>query len=327
MPSPTEGITPSSVGFDYVKLLGYLAIVGGAGLLMLGKLLGKLQYEQTVIANIGCGFLTAGALTILFEVQTRRINALISRSIRDESINEFKNLLFGKNGLTLSIENQMTSHNQDSRVTLWEIMKSVLMEDGQRKVFAAGIINAYLRWVGKIPEDFLQSQQVLRIMLKDGRSFFSGRSEELKTRFRNPAFRTRILVLDPEYKHMKAVAEMDDRKIESAKQIQDCRFAISTMQRIREELLSEGIEIKDRVAFRGYSLVPTWTGFIGESLAYVSFFFTRPHRGDLPTLVIRRQGENRALTEFYDAFDTEFDELWRMTDPDTGAASLFDYKL
>ena len=90
--------------------------------------------------------------------------------------------------------------------------------------------------------------------------------------------------------------------------------------------MNEGIDVTSRVEFHGYSLVPTWTGFVGDSLAYVSFFFTRPHRGELPTLVIKKEGEKNARTEFFSAFENEFEELWRHT-VSKGAVSLFKLQL
>ena len=166
-------------------------------------------------------------------------------------------------------------------------------------------------------------------MLKDGYSFFKDRQGELKDRFRKTDFHTTILILHPDYQYIPAVAQMDPVKAnDPAKQIEDCRLAIQTMQKIRRELMAElpaQSDICDRVKFFGYKLVPTWTGFIGSSLAYISLYFTHPHRGGLNTLIVRRMDGKEQQTSYYDSMSIDYNEILREV-PDQQGAGLFEYK-
>ena len=315
--------TLNQIALGDIRFIGIFGVILGVIALAVGPLVTQ-SYALSVIQNVGSGLVVAGILSLLFDIRTRKVNDLLTQSIKEETFSGLQILLYGSGGLLPTIKRDLEIHSQASNAMQWEIMRSFLTKDAQKRVFAAGVINAFSQVNWGVPANFLQSQQFLRVVLKDGHDFFAIRKEELKSRFRNPTLKTRILVLHPEYPHMDAVAEMDPYKVIAEKQVSDCCAAIRAMQEIRAELAKEGIEVRNQAELFGYSSVPTWTGFVGDTLAYVSFFSTLPHRGALPTLVVKRNSDRSSERGLFGVFDYEFDQLWRSVERTT---SLFDYKL
>jgi hypothetical protein len=194
-----------------------------------------------------------------------------------------------------------------------------------RQVHSAGVVGAYAPWGEHVSEEFLLAQRSLWIVFKDGYSFFedAARIAQLKERFRNPALTSRIQIVHPDFKFLEAVRSMDDKKVD---QRGDCLRAIKAMQAIRSQLKSEvDIHTSGRVEFIGHHSIPTWTGFIGDELAFVSTYFTRPWRGKLNTLVLRRSDEEGRPLPYYREMLFDVEDLWRNERERRGFASLFDY--
>jgi hypothetical protein len=322
-----RGAAGKQVAKNIVRILAIVFVLLGVVLLLVE---GRFHSStlQSILVNIGSGFLSAGILAFVFEHLTRESSWLVNEQIKEDITKEVSRLLASEEGLSGTLLHEIHRQSLESRTMLWEMMRSAFIEDVQKHVFAAGLVGAFELWAGRVPKDFLQSELDLRIMLKDGFSFFSERKQELKERFRKKNLQTKILMLHPNYPFMPAVAQMDHVKAEEvAKQVADCRFGILTMQQIRSELLSETerIDISDRVEFLGYSLVPTWTGFIGSSLAYVSMYFTRPYRGNLNTLIIRSTDDRGQETPYYQSMFREFEEIRRHL-LDQESARLFEMK-
>jgi hypothetical protein len=283
---------------------------------------------RDIVINVGCGFLTAGILAFTLEVVTQKSNLLVINKITGDVLARISNLLLGPRGLQTVLHDEIQRESMESRILFGETVRSTFTEDIQKQVFAAGLVGAFPLWLGRVPEEFLDSEVYLRIMLKDGYTFFSERKEALKKRFRQAHFHTKILILHPESPYIPAVAQMDPvKETHSDRQVNDCLLAIKTMQTIRRELMSEeSIDIAERVEFLGYPFVPTWNGFIGSSLSYISFFFTRPYRGELNTLVIRRTNDRGQETNFFGAMFREYEEIWRHV-LDLEGSKLFEYEI
>ena len=147
--------------------------------------------------------------------------------------------------------------------------------------------------------------------------------EGLKKRFREADLFTRIMVLDPNYRHIDVVADMDpEKKGRPELQRKNCELAIAIMNRIKTELGQDGITIDDRVQFISYRVVPTWTGFLGDNLSYIGFYFARPYRGNLNFVVVKRHNPGLDPSTFHGGFEVDFDDLWRISE-DEGSRSLF----
>lgn len=316
---------------NVVQILAVVFVLLGIVLLLVEGLFSKTQPPilQNILVNVGSGFLSAGILAFAFEKLTRESSWLVNEQMNDNVLRELRELLFGEEGVNSTIFKEIHRQSVESRTLLADMMRSMFADNIQKHVFANGLIGAFPLWAGRVPSDFIRSEQDLRIMLKDGFTFFSERKAELKERFRQRGFHTKILMLHPDYPFMAAVAQMDHVKSDNVRQqLQDCRFAIDTMQQIRAELLHESqgkIDIRQTVEFLGYSLVPTWTGFIGSSTSYVSLYFTRPYRGELNTLLIQKFDDRGRETPLYESMFREFEEIWRYLHPQKNA-SLFDYR-
>ncbi|HEY6640543.1 hypothetical protein [Povalibacter sp.] len=295
-----------------------LVLVGAGGMLQGESTL------QSVMLNTGSGFLSGGIMAMAFERLTRDSGWLVSQLISTDVMRNLEKL-HERHDIVLLEEVRRLS--LETRAMLREVSCAGFQDSIRREVFASGVVGAYPLWSGRVPADFMLTEPSLRVMLKDGRSFFKEREADLKDRFRRNGFRTTILILHPDSPYMGAVARMDHVKADDVyKQVKDCHYAIEAMQKIGSELLKEGVDIRKNVDFLGYPFVPTWTGFIGESLAYVSMFFTRPHRGDLNTIVIRKHDDRGEETQFYKAMSREYEEIRRHIQ-DSEEASLFDYSI
>ena len=312
------------------SLIGVLAIVFvllGTVCILIGAMISGHPTTQTVLINVGCGSLTSGVLSFVLDRYTRQINWIANDEAWSEHLADFKEMLAGDGGPVSLLKTETSRQARDMRVTLTEAMRCIYSDRIQREVFASGLIGAYPMWSGRYPRDFIASQSTLRLMLKDGCTFFKERRQELLERFKNPDLETKILLLHPDSHFMEAIAHMDDGKMNKPHlQVSDCKQAIKTLQKMRTDLLAEGIDIQNRVQVMGYVSVPTWSGAIGSSLGYAGFFFTRPYRGNLNFLVFKKAEDNGLETALYEAFDREFEELWRYA-VSQGGVSLFEYPI
>jgi len=265
---------------------------------------------ESLLSNLGAGLVSAGLLAFFFERLTRESGWLVNEQNKDDMIHE--------------VSKRIDHQALELRGIIWNVMRDSYTEEIRKNVFDSGVVHVHQLWSGDVPKEFIKSQQRLRIMWKDGFSFLGKRESELKERFRETHFKTQILIVHPKFQFMGAIAQMDPYKGTADKQVADCHSAIATMQKIREELRNENIDIRERVEFFGYSLVPTWNGYIGDSLAYVSLYFTRPYRGGLNTLEIVATSDQSKTTPYYDSMQNEFDEIFRDM---SEKVSLFDYKL
>lgn len=173
-------------------------------------------------------------------------------------------------------------------------------------------------WVGRdMADEFLLREETISIFLKDGQTFFREKSVLLERRFSTVQAQTNILLLHPDFAHMEAVAAMDPSK-DAQKQKRDCMAAIDMMHSLR----ARAIDLESRVGFWGYHLVPTWNGFLAESEAIVHLYFSRPHRGELNTLILKAKNPLGKTSTLFTAYRTEFNEILRELRPD---ANLWNY--
>jgi hypothetical protein len=184
-------------------------------------------------------------------------------------------------------------------------------------------------WAGKVSDDFLLKENPLSILLKDGHTFFRTKGELLKRRFLSAGKMTNILILHPDYKYIGAVADMDPHKKGfPKKQRVDCLDSIRIMHGIRNAIRAEmKIDIAERVLFLGFKTIPTWNGFISATQAIIHIYPTFPHRGDLQTLEIASKDHDGNLTQWYEKYRTEFQEIVRMVEGESEDCDLWNYRL
>lgn len=181
---------------------------------------------------------------------------------------------------------------------------------------------------GKVSDDFLREEPDLSIILKDGHTFLDLKRHILSERLRDMNCSTRILILHPDYKYIGAVADMDQYKKGSPrKQKHDCLNAVRIMHEIRELLKNDSDDLADRVPFVGYRAIPTWNGFIGTNHAIIHLYPTIPYRGDLQTIDIAARGRQGSITEWFQKYRTEFDEIRRIAEADHDDSNLWKYNL
>jgi nucleoside 2-deoxyribosyltransferase len=205
-------------------------------------------------------------------------------------------------------------------LTLRRFSKLVQPDLGIRKIHTA--------WVGRDIDEYVAKQEELFVMLKDGYTFFSERSDLLFERLCDPALTTKIMILHPEYEYMGAIASMDPLKRGSPElQKNDCIRAIGTMQRMREKIQQKtGRDISKQVTFVGYRLVPTWNGFVGRTRATIHLYPTIPYRGDLQTLEITAQYRSCEETDWYRRYRDEFIQIERQSTSKYVDADLWEYR-
>jgi len=197
-----------------------------------------------------------------------------------------------------------------------------------------GAPRAFMTFAGRdVPDDFIERTKDLRVMFKDGYSFFDERPDAFVRRFRNQNLHTTVLIVHPESPVLGAVASMDpkkdgprqnddpNRKEDGPTQKGDCLSAVRAMKRIRDELKGENIDIARRVDFYGYDSVPTWTGFLSDTKAYLSLYPSSPHRGELLTLEVGA-GDDSAWAVFFERYSSDFQDVLRHA---SHRRSLFDY--
>lgn len=186
---------------------------------------------------------------------------------------------------------------------------------GLRAVKAAGVVSVHAAWKAYAPEQFVVTQRRLWILLKDGYSFFrsDARRKQLISRFKDQRLQTCILIVHPDFEHLAAVESMDSAKVSRKAQRRDCLAAIDAMQGIRKELLADGVDIaaSTNVEFVGYHKVPTWTGYVGDDIAYVSHYFTRTDRSDLNTIVAKRTDAGGAPLDYFAEMMKDLDKIHR----------------
>lgn len=203
------------------------------------------------------------------------------------------------------------------------------MIKGDLKFEDRGVRNCLSMWAGKIDDVFILEQRHLRIFLKDGFTFFKNKYDSLKKRLSNARRATSILILHPDYEHMKAVADMDTEKKGRAEiQREDCLTAIRTLHKIRDELLRDkNVDIAQTVDFVGYRSIPTWNGFIGTTEAIIHLYPAKRYRGDLKTLRINAKDKDGNTAEWYQKYQEEFDEIMRITKAEYADSNLWAYIL
>jgi hypothetical protein len=157
-----------------------------------------------------------------------------------------------------------------------------------------------------VDDEFLRSQNKLDIFLKDGHTFFKNEQRRAAVRYRLIDARktTRVFIVHPDYNYIQAVANMDEKKYDKPHiQIDDCRGSIEILQSLADEIRVSGDEkVTIRNEFIGINLVPTWNGFVGDTVGYVYMYYTRPYNGPLNRIEFQRTINDDDL---YNNFSTE----------------------
>lgn len=174
-----------------------------------------------------------------------------------------------------------------------------------------GVIQVDRSWAGLVDEKWFSEQRNLDILLKDGKRFFEERKELLFQRLVDFDKRTRILIVHPEFSHIKAVASMDlDKRHVPQIQTDDCLAAIAIMQKLVIDAKRErdGIDITKRNVFSGYHAIPTYNALFGDERAYIHMYYSKPYRGYLNTFECQKNGKDSIFT---DLKDFDFAEILR----------------
>lgn len=194
----------------------------------------------------------------------------------------------------------------------------------------SGVVRTQKMWAGATPDSFIARQLRLTLLFKDGFSFFENENSvaSLKARLADPAKRTTLLLLHPDYEGIASVAAMDPQK-KGRPQLQreQCKDAIHTMHGIRDEISAErGLDVSLANVFCGYRRVPTWTGMLGDSSSFISLYTTTTHRGDLLTLQIMNVLPSGEQSLWYSRYATDAEDLIRWTKDEGNGWNLWEYR-
>ncbi len=167
-------------------------------------------------------------------------------------------------------------------------------------------------WSENADLTFLSDQKHLIIFVKDGYSLFKANAELLTNRLANISKKTTIIIAHPDSPYMDAIANMDDnKKGKPESQRSDSLQAVRLLQEIQQKLASDDqgdISLLNRVTFMGHHNVPTWTGFVGDDIARVNLYPTRPYRGSLLCLTGQKNGKQDSGMVYKGAL-TDCDEI------------------
>jgi len=244
------------------------------------------------------------------------VTSIVSFSLEKYTKRSLKNLQESTQiNLSSNITEIVKNNTASTNVLIYEIFRSLFTDEIKRHVLDGGITSAFSMWVGTNIDGFdkwFLNQDKMDIFLKDGKTFFSEKRELIKERFLNKK-KTRIMIIHPHYNHLGVVAEADPYKKEKT-QIEDCIVSINVMHSIRNDLIKIGIECCDFVDFIGYRVFPTWNGYIGDNYAYIYLYFSRPYRGRLNTLFITAYTNKSNVSDWYESYSLDYNELIRLTE-------------
>lgn len=270
--------------------------------------------------------MTAGVTALLIEGVSRSAMLRAQEVLINRALVRIHDDIRGKDGVIASVSKEINLGKDATWLHMSAVLRSIHSDSVRSQVFDAGISAAYASWAGAIDEKFFLSQKDVICFMKDGKTLFDDRSAFLKSRFRQPGFKTKIFIVHPDFEHIGAVAAMDEYSGEKKIQRSNLLNAIRTMNQIRSEIkLENGFDCRGTVSFVGYNFVPTWVGFIGNDIAYIHLYYSRPYRGYLNTLVIPARDGERA-TPWYRNYKDDFEQIERIT-MEKNSHSLWDYTI
>ena len=136
----------------------------------------------------------------------------------------------------------------------------------------------YFGVLGNVPKDWLAGQNHLRIVMKDGYSFFKANRDTFAARFSDPTRTTVILINDPDTPFIDAITDKDYNKtVES--QRNDYMQTILLVQ----DIVAEAKKVSDTcsVRFAGFNDVPADNIFLGDHTLIKKFYPSESYRGPL----------------------------------------------
>jgi hypothetical protein len=181
--------------------------------------------------------------------------------------------------------------------------------------------NVSIDWSLTKDDEFILEEKSLYMVFKDGHTFIRKRRDVLMRRLLSTdSVATSLLIVHPDFDFIDGVSSMDpDKRHSRATDITDSpqrKDALSTfflVQQMRQEILDKyRIDIAERMNFIGYPCIPTWTGFVGSSAAFIQLYSTHPTKGVLLTMHPKAALSNKITKTVYAHYENDVRQIIRL---------------